>query len=106
MELDPDELRFFVSNSLSDEDSAGFQVLIQRLLTEDPTELYMEQLERNAEEDAKDGSGLGFLTMIQDYDASLAWKFDFSGDYQRVTSLVRLPVSETVENPVGGDMEP
>ncbi len=92
MELDPDEVRFFVSNSLSEQDQAGFQALIHRLLTEDPADLYVEQLERNAEDDAEEGSGLGFLTMIQDYGASLAWKFDETLGCQRVTSLVRLPV--------------
>ncbi len=109
MELDPHEVRFFVSNSLSDETSESFKALIHRLLTEDLDDLYMEQLERNAEEDAEDGSGLGYLTMLNDYGASLAWRFDRVEGSQRVTSLVRLPVQEAdggaAEGPVVGDAE-
>lgn len=41
----------------------------QRLLTEDPGELYIEQVERNAEDDGDGHSGLGFLTMLNDYGA-------------------------------------
>ena len=92
MELDPDEIRFFVSNSLSEEHAKHFKVVINRLLTEDPNELYIEQLERNAEEDADEGSSLGFLTMMNDYGARLAWKFDMVQNHQRVTAQVRLPV--------------
>ena len=37
--------------------------------------LYIEQIEKNAMTN-DDCSGLGFLTMINDYSAKLGWKFD------------------------------
>ena len=92
MELDPQEVRIFVSNSISDEHSEPYKQLINRILTEDPNDLYIEQLERNAEEDAEEGSGLGFLTMINDYQARLAWRFDGDEGYSRVTCMVTLTV--------------
>ena len=92
MELDPTEIRFYVTNSVSPEDCDRYQALINRMLTEDPGDLLIEQLERNAEDDAADGSGLGFLTMLNDYEARLAWKFENVGSWQNVTTLVRLPV--------------
>ena len=55
----------------------SFQAYIQRLLTEDPHALYMERL-LNAMRKmiARDApSGLGFLTILNDYGATLAWEF-------------------------------
>ncbi|MGH6635938.1 MAG: ATP-binding protein, partial [Gammaproteobacteria bacterium] len=72
----------------------GFQAVIQRLLSEDTNDLYMEALEKNeGEENA--GSGLGYLTMINDYGARLGWKFEPCPDdpqVTKVTTLVQLPI--------------
>ncbi|MDJ0837515.1 MAG: ATP-binding protein [Acidobacteriota bacterium] len=92
MELDPGEIRFYVSNSVGPDDGDAFKALIHRLLTGEPGELLVEQLERNAEEDAEEGSGLGYLTMLNDYKARLAWAFEEMDGWQSVTTLVRLPV--------------
>ena len=69
--LEADAISLYVTNSIDPKAVAPFQHIIERLLTEDPDALYMERLTRNAE----DGSGLGLLTMINDYQARLAWKF-------------------------------
>lgn len=80
MQLDIVSVRFYVSNSLDPQSVPGFQRFIQELLTGDPDELYMERLLQNAEaeegDEAHGGSGLGFLTMLNDYHAKLGWKFE------------------------------
>jgi len=74
--LSQDKLRFYVINSVSPETVAGFQQYIQILLTEDPGELFIRQLERNASDAHGTESRLGFLTLLNDYEAQLAWKFE------------------------------
>jgi hypothetical protein len=94
MHLDQDKVRFYASNSVNPDAVEGFQALIQRLLTEETNELYMETLMKNEEEE-NSGSGVGYLTMINDYGAQLAWKFEPYDDYpemMKVTVLVRLPI--------------
>jgi hypothetical protein len=80
MQLDTESVRFYVSNSVDPQSTPGFQTFIHELLTGDPDELYMERLMQNAEAEDNDesdgGSGLGFLTMINDYHANLGWKFE------------------------------
>jgi hypothetical protein len=68
-------LRFYIRNSIEQSSVAPFQELIGKLLTEDLQELYLERMERVA--DAADQSaGLGYLSMMVDYGAKIAWKFE------------------------------
>jgi hypothetical protein len=69
-------LQFYVSNSVDPQMVEPFQHYIHKLLTEDPGELYIRQLERNAEEENSTESRLGFLTLLNDYEAKLGWKFE------------------------------
>ena len=96
MFLDPDAIRLYTVNCIAQERIAPFQLFIGRLLTEDTNDLYTEQLERNAESDSESASGLGFLTMLNDYGVALAWKFARrdapGGSDVDVTTMVRLPV--------------
>jgi hypothetical protein len=95
MFLEADVISLYATNNLDPSKLEGFQAYIQRLLTEDLDELYMEQIERNAEADNEDASGLGFLTMLNDYGAALAWEFSDhgeSGDGVVVTTMVQLTV--------------
>ncbi len=48
---------------------------IEELLSADPNDLYIRQVEKSIEEDTK-ASGLGLLTMINDYSAKLGWKLE------------------------------
>jgi hypothetical protein len=53
------------------------------------------RLEHYPEDNSKDASGLGFLTMLNNYGATLAWEFtDFgeSGDGVTVTTMAQLTV--------------
>ncbi len=66
----------FATNSVSAEGLDKFQKFIQELLCSDPEKLYVQQIEKSAQEENSGESGLGFLTMINDYSAKLGWKFE------------------------------
>ncbi len=88
------QLRFYVSNCIDPASVFAFQEFITRLLSEDSADLYMEQLERSAEEESE-SSRLGYLTMLNDYQADLAWKFAPSPDCADaivLTTMVQLSV--------------
>jgi hypothetical protein len=95
MFLEAEVISLYATNSLDPENLKPFQQYIQRLLTEDPNALYIEQLERNAEDDSEQVSGLGFLTILNDYGATLAWKFAPLGQKGKgtaVTTMVRFSI--------------
>ncbi len=89
--MEENELRFYVKNLVDPDVLEGFQIFIQRLLSEDLNELYVSQMEKNALEGSTE-SRMGFLTILLDYDATLAWKFERHDDKVVVTTLARLPV--------------
>ncbi|UBF23572.1 DUF6272 family protein [Kovacikia minuta CCNUW1] len=76
LQLHPDRIVFIVTNSVTPEAIAPFQATIQTLITADLDELYIQQLERNAVNDTLNHSGLGLLTMMNDYQAKIGWKFE------------------------------
>jgi hypothetical protein len=87
-----DEFRFYASNAVDPQTIDDFQQRIQTLLTGDVQQLYLDQVERNVAEE-RAGSGLGLLTMINDYEAKLAWKFEaiaLEPAFMVVTTMVRL----------------
>ena len=65
----------YATNSTTPENAEKFQRFLTQLLASDPEEFYVTQVEKSLEEDSE-ASGLGFLTMINDYSAKLGWKFD------------------------------
>jgi hypothetical protein len=73
--LYPNEFRFYASNAIAPDSVADFQTRIGKLLAEDTQTLYLEQVEKNASGE-NSGSQLGLLTMINDYQARLGWKFE------------------------------
>jgi hypothetical protein len=90
-----DEFRFYASNAVAPEKVEAFQATIQELLGEDPAELYIQRLEDNALAPKDGRSRLGLLTMLHDYGAQLAWKFEPSPQHSGVpvvTTMVRLAV--------------
>jgi hypothetical protein len=90
-----DAFRFYASNTIDPQAVGAFQARIQELLTEDPGELYMQQLEGSAATKDNVRSGLGLLTMLCDYDAHLAWSFETVSrdpDIIVVTTMVQLEV--------------
>ncbi|MBN2004964.1 MAG: ATP-binding protein [Anaerolineae bacterium] len=92
------ELRFYTSNAVAPENLEPFLNRVRKLMTEDTAELYIHQIEQNALSENAGGSCLGLLTMIHDYDAQLAWKFEevicgtASSELILVYTLVRLVI--------------
>lgn len=76
LQMQRGHLVFLATNSVTPKTARKFQAFIETLMTCDPSELYIRQLEKNAEEESNDESGLGFLTMMNDYQARLGWKFE------------------------------
>lgn len=72
LQLDHERIAFWETNTMDVAQGERFRAFIEQLLANDPSAFYLEQLERSA---TGEGSGLGFLTMINDYAAQLAWRF-------------------------------
>ena len=100
IELVSNEIRFFLENTIIPSNAERLKEFIHELDNSDPDEFYIRQLEKNAEAELEDNtsSGLGFLSIINDYSAKLGWKFqtvDQSSVVMSVTTLVRLMLQQT-----------
>lgn len=69
------KLVFLVRNSVQSDVMQNYQAFIQEALTSDPSEMMMRRLEQIAKDDTLKSSGLGLVTMMNDYSARLGWKF-------------------------------
>jgi hypothetical protein len=69
-----ERLVFRVTNPAKVNVAMTYQTFVQKLVTSDIDELYAAQLEQTAL--GMGGSHMGILTMINDYEARLGWKFD------------------------------
>ncbi|MEA5533982.1 DUF6272 family protein [Crocosphaera sp. XPORK-15E] len=63
-------------NQVSQSDIKNLKNSINEVLESDPDELYLTRIEKSLENKHSGRSGLGFLTMINDYSAKLGWKFE------------------------------
>lgn len=92
--LNPDSIFFQLTNSISVERTQEFQNYIKTLLNSDPSELYITLLEQNALDEDNRESGLGLLTMLNDYGAKLGWKFEqlSQNAEMTVTTMVQLAI--------------
>lgn len=75
LELKKDCLVFHATNAINPQAVPAFQALIQELTTSNSYELFMRRLLENTR-DNWDKSGLGLLTIMNDYMAKLGWKFE------------------------------
>ncbi len=85
----------YTTNSIAPEKVAKFQAFLTELLAADPEKLYITQVEKSMEEEHSEASGLGFLTMINDYSATLGWKFQnlsTEPQVQTVTTMAQVTV--------------
>ena len=95
LQMHSDRLVFTATNSIHPQTVGKFQAFIKELTTADLDELYMRQLEKNAEDESESGSGLGLLTMMNDYQAKVGWKFETvqkDPEAIAVTTMVQLTV--------------
>ena len=93
--LNPDLIVFQLTNSIHSEQILQFKDKIETLLSSDPSDLYLAQLEKNALAENGDESGLGLLTMLNDYGAKLGWKFESlpqASTEMAVTTMVQLKI--------------
>jgi hypothetical protein len=72
--LRENDMLFEVSNSVTAQRAESFLRLARGLLEGNTEELYVTQLEKNT-----DSSGLGYLTMINDYGVSLGFRVNAAG---------------------------
>ena len=88
--LGPDGILFSEANRTSSARAQAFLGFVRELAAADPSEMYLKQLERAGEDG---GSGLGLLTMVNDYGARLAWQFqDLQDGSMQITTQVRLDI--------------
>ena len=82
-----------LTNSISKEQTQRFQAQIHELLQGNPSEMYLARLEQNALEENEMQSNLGLLTMLNDYNAKIGWRFESLSDSFEsiaVTTMVQL----------------
>ncbi|NEP57471.1 MAG: ATP-binding protein [Symploca sp. SIO2G7] len=85
-------LVFVGSNCTSPQNLESFTNFVQELTTSDIDELYFRQIEKGAEENSEE-SRLGFLSMINDYNAKLGWKIETlkeDPEIATITTMVQL----------------
>ena len=90
---DDETWTFLISHDSSGETADGLVQFLDRLAASTPEELMIEQVERNAELGSDSGSGLGIVSILADYGATMAWKIEAVGDGRwMISTLARLPV--------------
>ena len=73
--MDEELLIFEVSNQINQKDAQKFQKICAEILGDDPQELYIKKIEENLETGSS-SSGLGYLTLINDYGISFSFSFE------------------------------
>ncbi|MBD2129324.1 ATP-binding protein [Microcoleus sp. ZQ-A2] len=94
LDLKRDRLIMQTTNAIAPQQISSFQALIQDLLSCDPYERFMHQLEKNTKE-GWSSSGLGLLTIMNDYAGIPGWKFEIiqqDPPIATVTTSVQLPL--------------
>jgi len=82
------ELVLLVENEVTAPHGEQLRPKLFELITNDPAELLLRRVEETAESSADHDpqSGLGFITMMTDYEARLGWKLSPAlGDRSRIT---------------------
>ncbi len=72
--IENSQMIFQLTNHIKPEGQQPFVKVIKELLESDIDELYFQKLEENAENDSG-GSGLGFITLMNDYGVQFGYKF-------------------------------
>jgi hypothetical protein len=82
-----------VSNQITNASVPELREKLREITTGDPEKLLRRRAEENAEDEGREGSGLGYLSIINDYGVSLGWKLDsVSSSTVRIQTMARLPV--------------
>ena len=89
--LDDGTFGLWLSNLVTEETGRGFEALLVDIVAGDPGELLIARIEANAADEDGTGSGLGILTLMNDYGVAMSWSFAPAGE-----GLVRLETLATV----------
>lgn len=69
------ELILCITNFITPQTGAAFRALLAELTAGDPGELLLQRIEANAADEQAGGSGLGILTLMNDYGVRFCWTF-------------------------------
>jgi len=89
-----EEVVFVVRNSIKMSSVATFEAVLDEIMCGNPSSILIRKVEQNASDEKVRGSGLGFLSIMSDYNAKLGWKFDpaeHAPDRVIVSTMARLP---------------
>lgn len=91
--LYPNKLIFETENQVFEAQADKFKQFITEVQESDPSALYFQRIEQSALDETGDESGLGILTIINDYAGQFAWKFEALNDHHiSVTSKVAIAI--------------
>ncbi len=83
-----------VTSRAEPEAAQRYQQVVQEIAAGDPLMLLMERVERNAAEGPSAGSGLGLLSIMTDYGASLGWRFQPVQEAAvSISTMARMPIN-------------
>jgi hypothetical protein len=74
--FDRSTFELVLSNFTEEKAASGLRAFLADLETRDPGELLMERIEANAADESNMGSGLGILTLLNDYGVRLGWTLE------------------------------
>lgn len=85
-----------IANWISQGTSRHFQLLLREITDGDPGQLLIQRIEANAADRTSSASGLGLLTLMNDYGVKLTWNFQPTQDnseriYLETVARLHLP---------------
>ena len=95
LELASDRITVSVSNGVGVVEAGRYKAFVEHLQEGEASDLLLRQQEESARAVESNVSCLGLLTMISDYDAKLAWRFDVhptQSESMTVTTSAVLPL--------------
>lgn len=92
--IGPEEIGFMICNQIAASSVPAFQAILTEITSRDPGELLIERIEQNALNSGSKASGLGFLTIMNDYGVKLGWTFEDGDDKEHVAlkTMARLVI--------------
>lgn len=75
-----DGFSIWLANAVTEETAGRFRALLEEIVAGDPGELLIARIEANASDEGDGGSGLGILTLMNDYGVRLGWSFEPAAD--------------------------
>lgn len=92
--LEGKRFEIVVANPISQAAAAKFVPLLNEIVSRDPGELLIERIEQNAASEGSSASGLGILTLMNDYEAKMGWKFiDLSEDAVLLSTFASIEIN-------------